>query len=266
MSKANFKFLAQVVLVFGTFILLVFPHNLHAARGREIKESSNPSEFSSKFGVCSRIDKIYENVENRAREREQSLRQKLDKRKENLEERQNRRAQLLQERRRNWDENRNERYEILMSKAKTEEQKLAVANFKSAVEAAVQKRRDIIDRAVQDFRKGMDSAVKNREDAVKKAVETYQKNRKEAFEKARTACQAGKDPSEIRATLHSDLEAAVKKFRSDKSSVEKIGESVKSLSEARKLAVEQAVNDFRATLKAEVSKLRSALEEDDDNV
>lgn len=260
MSKVNSKFFVSAYLVVLIVFFVVLPQELFALEG--VSRGQNLEKTPARESICSRMDAIYENIENRSRDREQKIFEKAQERKSKIEERRNLRTQNLESRRVEWDKNRSERYTKLMEKAQTDVQKIAVVSFQKAIEEAVAQRRNAINKATEEFRRGIDSALSDRKNLIDKAVENYQKDRKEAFEKAKASCNTGKSSSEVRAQLHSDLESALKKFRSGRMSAEKLNEKVKLLSETRKQAVKKAIEDFRSTLKLEISKLRSVFRED----
>lgn len=260
MSKVNSKFFVSAYLVVLIVFFVFLPQDLSALEG--ISKRQNLERMSARESICSRMDAIYENIENRARDREQKIFEISQEKKSRIEERRNLITQNLESRRFEWDENRKERYAKLMERAQTDAQKIAVVNFQKAIEEAVAQRRNAINKATEEFRGSMDSALSDRKNLIDKAVETYQKDRKEAFEKAKASCDAGRSSSEVRAQLHSDLESALKKFRSSRMSAEKLNEKVKLLSETKRQAVKKAIEDFRNTLNLEISKLRSVFPED----
>lgn len=158
-----------------------------------------------------------------------------------------------------WDTNREQHFARLEAKAETDAQKTAVTKFVAAVNAAVRIRRAAVAAAVQVFRTGVDQAILARRSALITVLDGYYKAVKAALDKAKTDCAASDaDDTAIRTAFKNSLKSAQAKMQSEKTKVDKLGETVQSLSDTKKAAMTKAVNDFKAAVEAARVELEKA--------
>ncbi len=158
------------------------------------------------------------------------------------------------------DEARNEMYMRLEEKAKTDEEKKAVKDFRETLEEAVTDRRKAFDNAVDTFRSGVDGLVASKKTSVTGSVDDFQASVAAAFDKAKSDCSAGADPKTVRETLMTTLKNNREKLRGSAQSFEKIGDSVASLAKTRDAAFKKAADDFKSTVEKARTDLKQVMQ------
>lgn len=154
-----------------------------------------------------------------------------------------------------WDDNRNARFTKLETKAVSDEQKAAVAEFKITVTTAITTRRTAIDAAIAAFRTGMNGINTANKTAIDAAIVNFKTAYQTAATKAVADCAAGIDAKTAKATFDTSVKAAAETFKTVKDSINKKPE-VQTLIEARKIAVNKAITDFKTTLQTAQQKLQ----------
>ncbi|HEY6737032.1 MAG TPA: hypothetical protein VI322_04935 [Candidatus Saccharimonadia bacterium] len=144
-------------------------------------------------------------------------------------------------------------------KATTDDQKAAVTEFEAAIKAAVAARRAAVDAADNTFKQGLLDANATRQAALKAAAADYRAAVQAALDAAKASCAAGTSPATVRDTLKSALDAARAKLEAARKAAGKGDTNLDALKAARKAAVDKANADFRAAVKAALTKLRAAL-------
>ncbi len=206
---------------------------------------------------CSRLGSANAAKETKMAELENRLSLKRSEQAGELEKRRLERENKLAEKISESDSKRLAGYEKLLEKATTDEQKAAVEQFKLTVETAVSTRRAAIDLAVDEFRAGLDSIIAERKTANDAALTRLKAAIKTAEGKAEADCGAGIDPATVRTQLRSSIEAARNVFKTERESMVKIGEQVKTLNTARKTAFDKAKADFKATVESAINELKA---------
>lgn len=213
---------------------------------------------------CSRFSKEAERLAKNLAER----RSKFDERKEDrivkTENKAAERDMKLEEKRSGADERRSAMYDKLLARATTEEQKQAVADFQKTVEAAVDTRRDTVNAAIEAFRSGVKNAVAGRKGDMDSAASKFQSAVEAALAKAKADCANITDQEAVRTTFKESLKAAREALVTDRKDADKVGEQVKKLAEARRVAVKKAMEDFKKTLSDARASLKLAFGETDD--
>lgn len=157
------------------------------------------------------------------------------------------------------DEKRNEMYMRLEEVANKDVAKLAaLEDFKKTVEKAVTNRRDVIDNATGDFRKSVDEVVASKKADVTTAIDVFQSSVDTAFKKAEADCADKADPKTVRDTLTTSMKDAREKLQESRRSFEKTSESIPVLAEAKKTAINEAMQDFTATIEKARTDLKAA--------
>lgn len=227
------------------------------------KKAEGFKDEAAAKGICLRIDEISNKMNERMDQKGEQIEKRIEERKENMEKNRGERDDNLTEFRNNADEWREDSYNILESKAITDEQKKAVKKFKETVEAAVETRRDAIDAAIDAFRSGVDQAIVDHLENVDGVVNTYRNTVRTALEKAKSDCDNEVDSKTVRTNLHASLKAAGSQLKEDKTGVTKFSATMQSLIDAKKAAFEKAITDFKTAMKAAVAELKKSLPESD---
>lgn len=213
-------------------------------------------------GFCARLPDISSKITQRMDEKDAKLEEKSAEILSRLETRRTERDAKLAEKRAEWDAKRAEIFAKLEDKAETDEQKQAVAVFVGAVQEAVAVRRAAVDAAVQDFREGLAEAIAARQATVNGITGAFRASTEEALAKASSDCEAGTAPATVRENFRVELKAARDKFASDKGEVDKLKTSREALVTARREAIKQAVDTFKATLEQARAALKAAFSQE----
>ncbi len=244
MMKVNSKIAIAIIL--SAFLIPVAVLAENAANG------NTQSLF------CKNVNKWRNTIETRLEDRKERVSVKVVERDENIASRRETRDVNLESKRDGWDKNREQRYSNLESKAETEEQKQAVAEFKSIVDEAVATRRVSVDAAIDTFRSEVNKVVTTRRQAVNTAIEEFQLAVANAGEKAENDCANEVAAATVRLNYRAALKAAKDKLQTDKQAIDKIGAQVQTLAQTRNVAVKQAVDTFTSELKAAVEQLKAS--------
>jgi hypothetical protein len=212
----------------------------------------------SKTVFCSRIDQIIAPIERRMADRGVKINARWQEIDVNLAKRVANRDNLLLSNRNVRDENREAQYAKLEAKAITDAQKQAVANFKVAVEGAVNTRKSAIDSAILTLRQSVGQSVDVRRSAVTAAMNEFKSSKSGAIEKAKADCVAGVDPKTIRETFRASMKVAQDKFKSDYQAIDKLKGSFESVRNTKKQEVETAIAVFKATMEKAKADLKAA--------
>lgn len=214
-------------------------------------------------GICNRLEALSTTIEGRLTTREGRLEGKRNDRLEKLVQRFETRDSRREENRLRWDENREEHLTKLEERAADDSQKQAVAVFREAVNTAVTTRRAATDIAKQTFRDSLHQLVASRQVAVDNLITTYQQAIQTAFERAKIDCAANVEPASVRENLKNDLKEAQDKFHGDRQAIDNVGEQIQPLIDARKAAVELALQDFKSAVETAKQTLKAAFGENE---
>lgn len=226
--------------------------------------SATPSHsvkpLTKKGGVnfCANVDKMTQ-LETRMIDNEGKIEQKREEQKKKIDDRWVERNTKRENNRNKWDENRDEFFAKLEGKATTDAQKQALLTFKEATTAAIAAHRMAIDSAIEAFRKGVEQAIASKKTNVDALVNAYRVEVQAAITKAKADCAlTNPDAVAIRVAFQSRVKAAKEKFITDKKDIDKINDSLESLIDAKKQAVEKANNDFKAAIEKARNDLKAA--------
>lgn len=225
------------------------------------KKAEGFKEDAASRGICLRVDELSSKIEERMSQKEEQIEARIQNKLQEAEKNRGERDESLAEFRKNADEWREESYEKLEARAKTDEQKAAVEEFKKAIEAAVDVRRAAIDAAIDTFRGGVDEAWADHQSSIEGATNTYREAVRTAFEKAKSDCEEGVDAGTIRANLHTSLQAARGQLKEDKTGVTKLRDLMHDLIEAKRTAFEKAISDFKAAVEVAKKDLKESFPE-----
>jgi hypothetical protein len=162
-----------------------------------------------------------------------------------------------------WDENRAAQFAKLEEKASTDAQKQAVSEFETSVKAAISARRAAIDVAIATFREGVKNLISQRSEDVSSGFTAFSDAVKAAFDKAISDCKGtSPDAASIRTTLRSSIQEARTKFQQDRQNAPKVGGNIQSLIDARRAAVQKAMDNFKAAMETARANLKKAFPQD----
>lgn len=157
------------------------------------------------------------------------------------------------------DSKRKEHYDSLRSRAVSDEQKAAVEEFVSSVEAAVSTRRASQDAARESYRSSVNALIATQQADIKQAIDTFKADSLAALAKAKSSCENGVSRDQVMEILKVDLSKARSDFKASVSGREKLGDSIKPLVEIRKQSLETAKTVFEQSMKEAKDALASVL-------
>lgn len=214
--------------------------------------------------ICEKISEMADQMSQKVSEREGELKSKRDEKISGWSQKTGERDAELLKFRADGDENMSAHFAKLEERAKTDEQKKAVADFEAAVKTAVATRRSAIDVAIKTFRTGVQSAIDSRKSQIDSVASTFKSAQAAAFEKAKKSCASSTANAQtIRTQLKSDLSAAKNSFQADRKSAEKVGSTIQALIDARKIAFEKAISDFKVAMEKAKTELKKDFPKDD---
>ena len=119
----------------------------------------------------------------------------------------------LEQHRDGWDQNHDTRFTKLETKATTDAQRAAIAEFKATVTAAITARRTAVDVAIATFRSGIDALNTSHKGAIDTALANLKTARQAALDQAKANCTAGMDPATAKTTFDTAMKAAGEAFK-----------------------------------------------------
>lgn len=146
------------------------------------------------------------------------------------------------------DQRRNEWYIRLSDQANTDTEKDAFVAFKQSIEKAIEKRRDTVDEVIVAFRNGVDETLEGRRTSMETVKESFQKAVDAAFTQVDADCIAGRTTSEIKKSFQNNLKAAREKLKTDKKQLDKVNQTIETLAQAKKGALEKTKTEFEKNL------------------
>lgn len=219
-----------------------------------------PGQRTATANICSRIVSNASAVGDRFADLQLKLNEKQQDISQRLKERRDERTAKVAEIRGAATDRLEDRFKKLEDRAATDAQKAAVVQFQRDVQTAVAARKAGIDKAMQDFHKGLEDARVGRKNVVAAAVAKFTATVRAAVQKAKTDCaSATADEAAIKQALEDAIKAAKTKLQEDLKSVQRVGEQIEALNEARKAAFKKAHDDFRTAIEAAVKRLRETL-------
>lgn len=132
-----------------------------------------------------------------------------------------------------------------MEAASTTVQKEAVTKFQTTIRQAQEARRLAVDTAQKAFQAGVDASVATRKNGFELARTTFETTVKAAIEKARTDCANNVEVTGIRSAVQKAIKVARTKLTADIKAVDKVGASVKTLTETKNKAIKKAQADYK---------------------
>ncbi len=210
---------------------------------------------------CSKIAEYLLKIDQKITDAQEKIKEKRTDRSNNLNVKRSEFDAKANENRIKWDENRNENYIKMEERLDTDAKKQSLEAFKLAIGKAVSERRVAIDAAQEVFRKGVDQLISERKTKVDDIANSYKSAIESALQKSQTDCQAGLSATDIRSNLKDALKAGREKYASDKKEIDKIGEGINPLIDARKTAMEKAKEDFKTAVEKAKTDLKAVFGE-----
>lgn len=202
---------------------------------------------------CDRLSTLEERTLARIETREERVSERVA-RMEALDEARAERAADMAAKREAADAAREARYEALTGKVNGE----ALAEFQQAVEAAVAERREKIDQALQDYRDGVDALVGTDPADVEGALSDLKTAVTEAFADAEATCESN-ERGLAQTALREALMSANQAFREVVTRDSDVArEEHQALREAKRTAIDEAVQEFKAAVRVAAEALKVA--------
>jgi hypothetical protein len=225
--------------------------------------STTPSAFAQTpdqiANFCARLDTVSTNIQSRITNRESQVDGRKAERKTNFDSRISERIAKLNTYRETRDDMRADRYTKLESRATTDEQKVAVAEFEKDVEAAVAVRKTAVDAALASFRSSAGVLRTTTESNVDAAIDTFKAAIDTAFAKAESDCNSKVGAATIRTNLAADIKAAHETLKATRlSELASVKNQLVTLRATRKATIDAAFGTFRTSLSAATAELKAA--------
>lgn len=230
---------------------------MRASTTREQLREPRLASSTKQLGFCTQIEKALITINNKgmmgAEKRTEAMNNQADKRAD-------RRTDVDMRRTEN-EAKRKSQIEELTKRATTEEQKLAVAKFSSALIEALSVKNKAIDTLLATHRAEVDKAVASRKAEVDKALATLTSAIETAKTQAKNDCANNVDGNVIRTNLKNSIQKAQENFKSSVTSIEKVKDiseasrnlkkaELKKIEETFRKSVESARNDLKTAFRA----------------
>ena len=230
---------------------------MRASTTREQLREPRIASSTKQLGFCTQIEKALITINNKgmmgAEKRTEAMNNQADKRED-------RRTDVDMRRTENQAK-RKSQIEELTKRATTEEQKLAVAKFSTALTEALSVKNKAIDTLLATHRAEVDKAVASRKAEVDKALATLTSSIEAAKTQAKNDCANNVDGNVIRTNLKNSIQKAQESFKSSVTSIEKVKDvseasrnlkktELKKIEETFRKSVESARNDLKTAFRA----------------
>ncbi len=212
-------------------------------------------------GFCENMVAFETSLNRSIAQRQEALNKVRETINDNLQDLWNQQDSNLAKSRENWDKTRLDQYAVLETAAKTDAQKQAVQTFRQEADSAISERRVAIDKAISDFRQATLAVKAARKTAIDSAIAAYKNSVNAALETAKAECSAGVPSMTARQDFVQRIRAAKSQYQAAFNSADRLVNSLQSLSSARKIAVQNAVQNFKTQMETAVAKLRSSFPE-----
>lgn len=231
---------------------------------RDEKIATKKEEIAEKkiSKMCERVEKTAARIQTQSQDREQKNLAKMEQRRNQIQEKRTMQNKELQERRMKRDQQRSQFYSEMMDLAQDDDQAAAVDTFQKTVEDAVQVRRNAIDVATEEMQIGVDALVDERVAYIGNLYEKYQSDEGVILEQAGAYC--GEDATEddlknIAKSTNGDLKSAREAFKRGLQQQKGLNAHVQELAQVRKMAAQQAIDEFKRVIEQARMELRSSL-------
>jgi len=210
-------------------------------------------------GFCSSLSERLSNIEQRASSQLNSLSQDEDNRRSQIDSKWSDFTNTLQSNRtaENADlERRIQKLELIASSSAAQQ---AIANFNSALQAALQAKRSAIDAALQTFHQGLLSLLSGRKSVLESAFTARLSAFRAAAQKGQSDCAAGVSAKTVRSNFLTALRDAQSKFAEARRANDSFSTGMQKLVDAKNAALKKAQSDFQTAIRQARDTLKSAL-------
>lgn len=243
--KKNYKTTIAIVAVSAIIVSGIFSGNASAV---------------IRVNFCSNISQTVSLLDQRIITRETALKTRQNERLQNLKNSREMRDAKLTELKQTVSTNLAATYAKIEVLAKTDEQKTAVGNFKTAMENAINARKNSIAQAASDYRQEIDRIIVLRNSTIDTAMRNFKNSHQSAIQNAKTNCAAGVKPLIAKTTFVSNINAAKTKLISEKQNIKTPASLVKSASTNYKNSITKANQDFKTAAEKARANLRASFE------
>jgi hypothetical protein len=249
-SKKHYRAILSVMMA-GSFLMPSFSV-LAATEG----------ELRTKNLFCNNIDIIKNRFDQSAENVYKNLKERRDKRIENLRGYQAKRDTEITTDRNRHNQERERGYQKLEGLADTDEERAAVATFEKTLDAAVTTNRTAIDTAIKTSRDGLDQAIANHTNGAEKAAQDFRSKTDAAFKQAASDCTKNVSLDTIRQHLKSVLTEARKTFVATIEDIAAFRSIQEDLRNTRNASLKSAEETFEKTADQARADLKKAFGED----
>jgi hypothetical protein len=230
------------------------PAPMRASTTREQLREPRIASSTKQLGFCTQIEKALITINNKgmmgAEKRTEAMNNQADKRED-------RRTDVDMRRTENQAK-RKSQIEELTKRATTEEQKLAVAKFSTALTEALSVKNKAIDTLLATHRAEVDKAVASRKAEVDKALATLTSSIEAAKTQAKNDCANNVDGNVIRTNLKNSIQKAQESFKSSVTSIEKVKDVSEASRNLKKAELKKIEETFRKSVESARNDLKTA--------
>ena len=227
---------------------------MRASTTREQLREPRIASSTKQLGFCTQIEKALITINNKgmmgAEKRTEAMNNQADKRED-------RRTDVDMRRTENQAK-RKSQIEELTKRATTEEQKLAVAKFSTALTEALSVKNKAIDTLLATHRAEVDKAVASRKAEVDKALATLTSSIEAAKTQAKNDCANNVDGNVIRTNLKNSIQKAQENFKSSVTSIEKVKDISEASRNLKKAELKKIEETFRKSVESARNDLKTA--------
>jgi len=223
---------------------------------REAKKEEREDQKAEK--TCEQLSNQATQIQNRLTEQISKLTQKRSEIGENVQARVTERTATQTEKRAGWDTNKESRWEKLRAAAKTDERKEAVETFITAIQNAVEIKRDAIDKIITKFRAEVKAEIASRKGSNDTALTAYENQVASLVSQIKSDCSAGKDAKEIRSDFRDGIKQTRETFKNSRQTKEQLQTGISPVKDARKAELQAVIDTFKASIETAKTELRSA--------
>ena len=230
------------------------PAPMRASTTREQLREPRIASSTKQLGFCTQIEKALITINNKgmmgAEKRAEAMNNQANKRED-------RRTDVDMRRTENQAK-RKSQIEELTKRATTEEQKLAVAKFSTALTEALSIKNKAIDALLATHRAEVDKAVASRKVEVDKALVTLTSAIETAKTQAKNDCANNVDGNIIRTNLKNSIQKAQENFKSSVTSIEKVKDISEASRNLKKAELKKIEETFRKSVESARNDLKTA--------
>lgn len=227
---------------------------MRASTTREQLREPRIASSTKQLGFCTQIEKALITINNKgmmgAEKRTEAMNNQADKRED-------RRTDVDMRRTENQAK-RKSQIEELTKRATTEEQKLAVAKFSTALTEALSVKNKAIDTLLATHRAEVNKAVASRKAEVDKALATLTSSIEAAKTQAKNDCANNVDGNVIRTNLKNSIQKAQESFKSSVTSIEKVKDVSEASRNLKKAELKKIEETFRKSVESARNDLKTA--------